>query len=141
MTTFAILTAALIMFLLMIACDFVFATVLYRIVDKVAPESYWAYLATRITCGIAAPLVAFVLVACGTAAVVPPPQTFEYANIDVNPEATFFQRNAVYIAIETGLADVKVRPGVVYSTATWTTRDGEQKTFIGLPGAGKWYSL
>lgn len=141
MTTFAFVIAAVIMFLLMIAADFVLASVLYKITDRLAPNSWLANLAVKLTCGVTAPLVAFVLLACGTAAVVPPPQEFTYANIDVNPEATFFQRNAAYVAIETGLADVKVQPGVIYSTATWTTRSGEQKTFIGLPGAGKWYSL
>ena len=141
MTTFAIVTGAVIVFLLMIAVDFVFATVLYKLVDRVLPNNWYAYAGVRGICGLVSPIVAFVLLAVGAAAIVPPPQEFTYASIDMNPEATFFQRNAAYLAIETGLADVEVHPGVVYSTATWKKSEDETKTFIGLPGAGKWYSL
>ena len=141
MTTFAVLTGAAILFLLMLAVDFVFATVLYKLADRVLPNNWYARATVRGICGLASPVVAFVLLASGVAAIVPPPQEFTYASIDVNPDATFFQRNAAYVAIETGLADVKVHPGVVYSTATWKKSKDETKTFIGLPGAGKWYSL
>jgi hypothetical protein len=141
MTTFAVLTGAVIVLMLMIAVDFVSATLLYKIVDRVLPNNWYAYATVRGICGLASPIVAFVLLAVGVASIVPPPQAFTYASIDVNPEATFFQRNAAYIAIETGLADVKVHPGVVYSTATWKKSKDETKTYIGLPGAGKWYSL
>ena len=72
MTTFAFLTGAVIVCLLMIAVDFVFATVLYRLVDRVLPDNWYAYAGVRTVCGLASPIVAFVLMAVGVAAIVPP---------------------------------------------------------------------
>lgn len=90
---------------------------------------------------VATPAVAFALLAIGTAAIVPPPQEFTYATMEINPEATFWQRNVAYIALATGYTDVEVRPGRIYSRATVKISDTEAQTFIGLPGAGKWYKL
>jgi hypothetical protein len=142
MTVFSIVILAAIGLMLMIAAERVVAKALGGTATLCRlPSNKWVNYTITGIAAVSAPVLAFVLLACGTAVVVPPPQAFTYASIDVNPEATFFQRNAAYIAIETGLADVKVHPGVVYSTATWKKSKDETKTYIGLPGAGKWYSL
>ena len=141
MTTFAILAGAALLFLLTIACDAMFAKLVCDQIDRVLPSSRLAHWTVRGVCGILSPVVAFVLLAVGVSAVVPPPQEFTYASLDVSPEATFLQRNAVYVSLKTGWADVEVNPGVLYSIATWKFSNNKSQTYIGLPGIGKWYRL
>lgn len=142
MTGFSILILALIGLLLMIATDVLVGGVLCKLADLCRlPSNKWTTYGINGLAAVMAPVVAFVLLACGTAVVVPPPQEFTYATMEVNPEATFWQRNVVYVALKTGYADIKVKPGRVYSIATWKISDTEEQKFIGLPGAGKWYKL
>ena len=142
MTLFAIVTACILFLLLAAAADGILFNNLYRIADwfGVTDNRYVALLVRGVTT-VGAPVAAFVLLAAGTAAVVPPPSEFTYATINANPEATFFQRNAAWLSLKTGYADVEVKPGLVYSVATWKISDTEELKFIGLPGVGKWYRL
>lgn len=142
MTLFAIIVGSALFLLLAAAADGILFNNLFRIVDWFGlTENRYVALLVRGVTTVFAPVAAFILLAMGTAAVVPPPQEFTYSSIDVDPEATFWQRNAAWMSLKTGYADVTVSPGLVYSTAEWKISETETKKFVGLPGVGKWYSL
>ena len=142
MTLFAIIVGSALFLLLAAAADGILFNNLWRLAGVVGLAQYrYTDTAIRVLTTCVAPVAAFILLAMGTAAVVPPPQEFTYASMEVNPEATFWQRNAAWVSLKTGYADVEVKPGLVYSTAEWKISETETKKFVGLPGVGKWYSL
>lgn len=141
MTVLAALTALALFLAVMVAVRNAVGTMFYEAMTLLGvPFNRYVDWAVIGVSTIVAPVAAFFLLAVGTASIVPPPQEFTYASMEVSEDATFWERNAAYFAIGTGLADVKVEPGTIYSTATWKTKHEEIK-FIGLPGSGKWYRL
>lgn len=141
MTTFAVLVGLSLFVLCMVAVRDMVGTVLCNLASLVGvPFNWYTDWAIAGVATITAPVVAFVVLACGVAAIEPPPQEFTYASMEKREDATFWERNVAYFMIGTGLADVEVKPGVVYSTAKLKTNH-EEVTFVGLPGTGKWYRL
>jgi len=55
----------------------------------------------------------------------------------LSPAATWFQRNAAYVSINSGLGVRDVKPGFLVSTA----RLADGSVLVGLPGTQKWYRL
>jgi hypothetical protein len=141
MTVLAVLVALALFLAVMAAARNAIGTVLCDLMRLLGvPFNWYTDVAVIGVSTIAAPVVAFFLLAVGTASIVPPPQEFTYASMEKNADATFWERNVAYVMIGTGLADVKVQPGTIYSTAKMKTRN-EEVTFVGLPGTGKWYRL
>ena len=97
------------------------------------------YHVSGVVGALAAPVVLFLAAASIAAVVAPPPSKLTYVNA-VNEDATFWQRNSTWVALNTGWLDTKVTNRFLYTKAEVSSGD-EQVTLVGLPVSGKWYRV
>jgi hypothetical protein len=93
--------------------------------------------ARRMALGLVAHAAVFFGAAAVVALVRPAPEKLTYESLALSPAATWFQRNAAYVSINSGLGVRDVKPGFLVSTA----RLADGSVLVGLPGTQKWYRL
>lgn len=101
-----------------------------------SPANRWARTVSSVISAVLTPMVLFMSLAVVLALVSPPPTKVTYSDIAIREDATWFQRNAAWAALNTGWLDTEVSNRFVYTKA----KVGDT-TFIGLPGLSKWFLI